>query len=143
MKIQIKRIDQNLPLPAFETKGSVGFDFYSRTETIINPNEIALIPTNFIIQIPDQYMLIIAMRSSTPLKRGLLIPNGIGVIDQDYCGPKDEIKVMVYNFTKEKVVIKQGDRIAQGVFVKISNDIEWNQTNSIEATSRGGFGSTG
>ena len=47
-------------------------------------------------------------RSSTPLKRGLMIANGVGVIDPDYCGPADEIKIAVMNFTDEEVTITPG-----------------------------------
>ena len=60
------------------------------------PNQIELIPTNLIIETPKNYMLMLASRSSTPIKLGLRVSNGIGIIDQDYCGPEDEIKLQVY-----------------------------------------------
>ena len=44
MKVKIKRIDQNLPLPVYETSGSVGFDLLCREDVTINPSEIALLP---------------------------------------------------------------------------------------------------
>ena len=141
MKVNIKRIDDSLPLPCYETGGSVGFDILARVETVVSPGAVALIPGNIIVEVPEGYMLTIASRSSTPLKRGLLTPHGIGIIDKDYCGPADEIKIQVYNFTKEPVRITRGDKIAQGLFVRVDK-FEWNEIESIEKKSRGGFGST-
>lgn len=88
MKISVKRIDSSLPLPVYETQGSVGFDFLARETTSIAPKSIALIPGNIIIATPPGYALIVASRSSTPRKKWLQLPHGIGIIDQDYCGEK-------------------------------------------------------
>ena len=142
MKVKITRIDKSLPLPKYQTKGSVAFDLYSRIDLEIKPKEISLIPTNFIIQTPKNYMLLVAARSSTPKKLGLLKPHGIGIIDQDFCGPKDEIHVQVLNFTDDSVKIKKGQRIGQATFVKI-NKANWQEVKGIKQKSRGGFGSTG
>lgn len=142
MKVKITRIDKSLPLPKYQTKGSVAFDLYARTDIEIKAKEIALIPTNLIIQTPKNYMLLVAARSSTPKKFGLLKPHGIGIIDQDFCGPKDEIHVQVFNFTDKQVIIKKGERIGQATFVKI-NKANWLEVNEIKQKSRGGFGSTG
>ncbi|KKU80025.1 MAG: Deoxyuridine 5'-triphosphate nucleotidohydrolase Dut, partial [Candidatus Peregrinibacteria bacterium GW2011_GWA2_47_7] len=115
MKVRIKRIDTSLPLPVYETQGSVGFDILVREDTTIASKEIALVPGNIIVEVPKDHMLVVASRSSTPRKKGLLPPHGIGIIDHDYCGPEDEIKVQVYNFTDAPVVISRGEKIAQGV----------------------------
>jgi dUTP pyrophosphatase len=141
MKVAIKRIDVSLPLPVYETDGSVGFDLLTRAETLIKPREVGLIPTNVIVKVPKGYMLLVAARSSTPRKKGLLIPHGIGIIDHDYCGPNDEILVQVYNFTEKDVVIQRGEKIAQGVLVKIGK-ASWREKGTLKKTSRGGFGST-
>jgi dUTP pyrophosphatase len=142
MKVKIKRIDKSIPLPSYQTKGAVCFDISARKKTIINPGEIKLIPSNIIVKVPRGYMLLIAPRSSTPRKFGLLSPHGIGIIDQDYCGPRDEIMFQVYNFKKEPVTIKKGERIAQAVFVKIEKG-DWEEIEKIKEKTRGGFGSTG
>ena len=142
MKIQIKRIDKSLPLPEYKTDGSVGFDLYARENTSIKPKEILIVPGNFIIKTPPGYMLIITPRSSTPKKKGLMMPNSIGIIDQDYCGEKDELGVLVYNFTDEVVEITRGERFAQGIFVRVDK-ANWDETDEAEKNSRGGFGSTG
>lgn len=142
MRIKITRIDKSLPLPQYQTSGSVAFDLYSRIDLIIKPKQIELIPSNLVIQAPEGYFLMLASRSSGPLKKGLMLPHGIGIIDQDYCGPEDEIKIQVYNFTDNDVIIKKAERIAQGVFVKIDK-AQWDETNEINKNSRGGYGSTG
>ncbi len=142
MRVKIKRIDKSLPLPIYETKGSVGFDIMARENISIPPKEISMIPSNLIVEVPEKYMLVVASRSSTPSKKGLTPPHGFGIIDHDYCGPEDEIKVLVYNFTEKDVEIKRGDKIAQGVFVRIDK-FEWEEVSEISASSRGGFGSTG
>ena len=141
MKARIKLIDKSLPLPTYQTAGSVGFDIYSREDTEIKPHEIALIPGNIIVETPPGYMLLVALRSSTPRKKGLIKPHGIGVIDNDYCGEGDEIKVQVYNNTSNVAKVEKGERIAQGIFVKIDK-FDWEETDTMGKT-RGGFGSTG
>ena len=141
MKVKIKRVDKSLPLPTYQTAGSVGFDIYSREDVEINSHEIALIPGNIIVETPPGYMLLVALRSSTPRKKGLIKPHGIGVIDNDYCGEGDEIKVQVYNNTDHAVKVEKGERIAQGIFVKIDK-CDWEEVDMMGKT-RGGFGSTG
>lgn len=141
MKVKIQRVDKSLPLPKYETSGSLGFDFIVREDTRIEPKSIALVPSNVVVEVPSNYMLLVSLRSSTPRKKGLLCPHGIGVIDHDYCGPKDEIKIQVYNFTEKPVTISRGDKIAQGIFVHVDK-FEWEEVSQIREISRGGFGST-
>lgn len=142
MKINIKRIDKTLPLPEYQTSGAVAFDIYAREAMAIAPKTIARIPTNLIIQIPKGYVLSIVTRSSTPVKKGLLIPHGMGVIDQDYCGETDEILYQVYNFTNETVHIERGERIGQAMFLRV-DQMQWEEVESMTEPSRGGFGTTG
>ncbi|HVB75601.1 MAG TPA: dUTP diphosphatase [Ktedonobacteraceae bacterium] len=141
LQVTIKRIDKTLPLPAYATAGSVGFDLFCREDTEIAPRTIELIPGNVIVRIPEGYMLLLTLRSSTPLRKGLLIPNGVGIIDQDYCGEGDELKVQVLNFHEEAVLVRRGERIAQGIFVPIRRAL-WNEVDEM-GIGRGGFGSTG
>lgn len=141
MKVKIKRLDKSVPLPVYQTAGSVGFDIHVRCDTIIPPKSVALVPGNIIVETPPGYMLVVALRSSTPRKKGLHKPHGIGVIDQDYSGDEDEIKIQVYNSTDTEVKVEKGERIAQGIFVKVDK-FEWDEVDSM-GKSRGGFGSTG
>ncbi len=141
MKINIKRIDKGLPLPKYETAGSVGFDLLCRESAEIAPGEIVLIPANVIVETPSGYMLMVCLRSSTPRKFGLMMPQGVGVVDTDYCGEADELKIQVYNFTDSVVHVARGARIAQAVFVRVDT-VAWNEVDRMSDTSRGGFGST-
>lgn len=142
MKVKIKRVDKSLELPIYETEGSVGFDLIARVDTVVAAKTIELVPANVIVEVPRGYMLVVASRSSTPRKKGLTPPHGFGIIDHDYCGPEDEVKVLVYNFTDADVTVSRGEKIAQGVFVKIDK-FEWEEVDEIKTGSRGGFGSTG
>ena len=142
MQVSVKRIDPSLPLPRHETGGSVGFDLITRIDTLIEPGQIGLVPSNVIVQVPKGHALLILPRSSLPRKKGLVCPHSLGVIDEDYHGPEDEIFVQVQNITSDPVVIKRGERIAQGLIVKVEK-AEWSEVVAHEAKTRGGFGSTG
>lgn len=141
MKVKIKRIDTSLPLPEYHTPGSVCFDLLAREKTEIPPQSLGLIPCNIIIETPPGYMFIVVPRSSTPRKKGLLIPHGLGIIDQDYSGDKDEVLFQVYNFKNEPVTIEKGERLAQGCFVKIEK-VDFTEVERVADKNRGGFGST-
>ncbi len=142
MKLQIKRVDTSLPLPGYQTAGSVAFDLYSRTDIEIEPKTLALIPTNLIIKVPAGFMLAIVPRSSTPKKKGLLSPHGFGIIDQDYHGEKDELKLLVYNFSKQTTGVSKGERVGQACLIPIEK-VEFEEMRIVKKSSRGGFGSTG
>jgi dUTP pyrophosphatase len=142
MHVAIKRIDKDLPLPKHETAGSVAFDLFVRKTTTINPNEVALAPMNVIVATPPGYMFMIAPRSSLSRKKNLVMPNSVGIIDQDFCGPNDEVLIQLWNIGKEPTTIERGERVAQGMFVKIER-AEWNEVEDTGKPSRGGFGSTG
>ncbi len=142
MKLSVKLIDDSLPFPSYQTDGSVGFDLYSRVNLVIPPWQVTLIPLNLIVKIPKGYFLMIAARSSLALKKNLILANGVGVIDNDYHGEKDELKASVINFSQKPVVIKKGERIAQGIMVKIGKVKKFLKMVKIKKKSRGGFGST-
>ena len=141
MKINIKRIDKTLPLPKYETEGSVGFDLICRESAEIPPHSIVLIPANVIVETPRGYMLMVCLRSSTPRKLGLMMPQGVGIVDNDYCGEEDELKIQVYNFTDTVVNVERGSRIAQAIFVRVDT-AAWSEVEQMHSLSRGGFGST-
>src|SRR5213080_2103669 len=141
LQVTIKRIDTSLPLPTYATAGSVGFDLLCREDIELAPRKLARIPGNVIVRTPPGYMLLLTLRSSTPRRKGLLIPHGIGVIDQDYSGEGDELMVQVYNFRDEAVTVLRGERIAQGIFVPVTC-VVWHEVDDV-GKGRGGFGSTG
>ena len=69
------------------------------------------------------------------------MPNGVGVVDQDYSGEGDELLLSVYNFRDEAVTVQRGERIAQGIFVPVAQ-AQWHEIEDV-GQGRGGFGSTG
>ena len=108
----------------------------------IPPRSIRLVGTGLVIAVPEGHFLGIFARSSTPLKRGLMVANGVGVIDADYCGPDDEIKIQVLNITDAPVMVARGDRLAQGVVLPCPR-VTWEEVTEMTEPTRGGFGSTG
>lgn len=141
MLVPILRLDPSVPLPRYETAGAAGFDLASNADMTIAPGEVTLVPTGLVIGVPAGHFLGVFARSSTPLKRGLMVANGVGVVDSDYCGPKDEIKIQVLNFTDAPVSLRKGDRIAQGVILPFVR-AEFQEVSAAPGVTRGGFGST-
>ena len=141
--VSIRRLDPSIALPEYQSPGAAGFDLAASADVDVAPNTIALIPTGLVIRVPEGHFLGIFARSSTPLKRGLMVANGVGVVDEDYCGPGDEVKIQVLNFTAEPVRVRKGDRIAQGLLIPVTR-AEWHETKAdLREGSRGGFGATG
>jgi dUTP pyrophosphatase len=142
MRLKIRRLDDTIPLPTYGTDESAGFDLAAAQDVTVAPGQIVLVRTGLVIEVPTGHFLGIFARSSTPLKRGLMVANGVGVIDSDYSGPNDEIMVQVLNFTTADVQVTRGDRLAQGIVLP-SPRVSWEEVGDIRATTRGGFGATG
>ena len=142
MNVRVKRIDPTLPLPRYATAGAVAFDLSARAAVTIAPGETARVPCNVVIEVPPGYALIVASRSSTPARKGLLKANGVGIIDQDYCGDGDEIQALFYNVTDAPVTVERGERIAQALLVPTPR-VTWEEVAQFGGGDRGGFGSTG
>lgn len=131
------------PLPKYETEGSSGMDLKANLDEnlILKPLDRVLVPTGLYFEFEKGYEAQVRARSGLALKKGLGLPNGIGTIDSDYRG---ELKVILINMSREDVVIEDGDRIAQVVFMKIETP-ELVEVEEISDTERsdGGFGHTG
>jgi dUTP pyrophosphatase len=140
--VGIARLDPAVPLPAYATPGAAGFDLASSADLTVLPGEVALVPTGLVIEVPVGHFLGVFARSSTPLKRGLMVANGVGVVDADYCGPLDEVKIEVFNFTNAPVAVRRGDRLAQGVIIPCVRAV-WREGDAARRPTRGGFGATG
>lgn len=141
LTVLVTRIHPDAVIPAYHSGDAAAFDLAAVADVTVLPGKVALVPTGLVIRVPLRMFLGIFARSSTPLKRGLMVANGVGVIDPDYCGPEDEVKIAVMNFTAEPVVVSKGDRIAQGIFLSAPR-VEWTEAEPAER-SRGGFGSSG
>lgn len=142
MNVRIKRVRPHAELPKYQTEGAAAFDLAAAEDTTVQPGEVALVPTGLVVEVPAGMFLGIFARSSTPLKRGLLVANGVGVVDPDYSGPHDEIKVAVLNFRQAPITVARGERIAQGMLLPAPR-VAWIEVDELATTSRGGFGATG
>lgn len=141
LTLKIKRFDKNLPVPEHKTPGAAAFDVYARETLTIAPGKIGYIALNVAMQIPKGHLGILAARSSTH-KMGLLPINGIGIIDEDYCGDNDELAFAGFNFTEAEIVIEKGSRVAQVVIIK-KEPIILEEVEHLANKDRGGFGTTG
>lgn len=139
--VRVRRLHPHVRLPGYETPGAAAFDLAASEDAIVPPGEVRLVRTGLVIEVPAGMFLGVFARSSTPLRRGLMVANGVGVVDPDYCGPEDEVKIAVMNFTKAPVEIRAGDRIAQGILLAAPR-VSWEEASAFRADSRGGFGST-
>jgi dUTP pyrophosphatase len=141
MKIRIRRLDPSVPEPSYQTAAAAGFDLAASEEVVVPAHQIRLVPTGLVIEVPKGHFLGVFARSSTPLKRGLMVANGVGVVDPDYAGPDDQVFIQVLNVTDGEVTVKRGDRIAQGIVLSAAR-VEFEE-GTTRTVSRGGFGSTG
>ncbi len=141
MLVRITRTRPDVELPVYATDGSVAFDLATAENVIVPAHGTIFAPTGLIMATPPGYALLIAPRSSLFKKKGLRLGNTIGVIDQDFCGPEDEIHLYLWNHGDQPVNIEKGERLAQGFFVAIGK-AEWEEGEAHPA-SRGGWGSTG
>jgi dUTP pyrophosphatase len=140
--IRIHRLHPHVEIPGYQTAGAAAFDLAASETVVIAPGEVTLIPTGLVVEVPAEMFLAVFARSSTPLKRGLMVANGVGVVDSDYCGPRDELKIPVVNITTASVEVRPGDRIAQGIVLPAPR-VTWEEVTELKAQSRGGFGATG
>lgn len=107
----------------------------------IPPETRVLVPTGLIFDIPDNHVLKVFVRSSVALKKGLTLANNTGIIDSDYVDP---LYVVLYNLSDTLVMIKNGERIAQGMLQKtLKYTLSETTTKPEQKTDRdGGLGST-
>lgn len=147
MKVKIRVItDGCMPVRA---EGGDWYDLFCARDTLIpsstryelNPKP-TMIPLGVAMEIPENMCAIVAPRSSTPGKHGIVMANSIGVIDNQYKGPNDEWQFPAYGIQARGGVIKKGTRIAQFTLIRKRN-IEFVESDLEENADRGGFGSTG
>jgi dUTP pyrophosphatase len=140
--VLLVRLDQDLPLPAYEHPGDAGLDLRSRVDVVLAPGERALVPTGIAIALPAGYAAFVCARSGLAVRHGVGLVNSPGVIDAGYRG---EIGVVLVNHDLDNpVTLSRGDRIAQLVVQRVE------QARLVEVTDlpgshrgEGGFGSTG
>lgn len=143
LEVKIKKLSEKAILPKYQTEGAAGMDISAcLDETVtLKPMERKLISTGFAIAVPDGYAAFLYARSGLASKKGITLPNCVGVIDSDYRG---EVKVALVNLSDEEFLINDGDRIAQMVISPVNQAILIEEDELTETErAGGGFGSTG
>jgi dUTP pyrophosphatase len=144
MKVNYSMSNESAKEPEYAYPTDSGFDLYSTEELNVESFGRALVPTGLHFNIPDGYEIQVRSKSGLALKQGLMVLNSPGTVDQGYTG---EIKVIIFNTTKDSIKINKGQKIAQAVvspvvcgkwldFVKVSNIEDKDRSDK-------GFGSTG
>lgn len=142
IEIQIKLLDEGLPMPRYQHDGDAGLDLSSRIDFVLAPGERAMAPTGIAVGIPRGYAGLVLIRSGLAARHGIQCVNSPGLIDSGYRG---EIAVIMLNTDKrEPFAINRGDRIAQLVIQRVE-EVALVKVDELDRTSRGtgGFGSTG
>ena len=143
MLVKVKKLNDKAVIPTYGSLGAAGADLYALTDSAvtIESGATVLVGTGVAMAIPEGYVGLIFARSGLSTKQGLAPANKVGVIDSDYRG---EIKVPLFNQSKETRVIESGERIAQIAIVPFVQ-AEFDECSELDDTNRGegGFGSTG
>ncbi len=129
-------------VPQRASRHSAGYDLASIEDVEINPGEIKMIPTGLKVLIPDNESLYIFPRSSLGIKKGLMMSNGVGVVDADYYNNADNeghVMIPLYNFSSKLVKVSKGERVAQGIFMNYQKTVDDDPSHSARL---GGFGSS-
>lgn len=169
LNLKFKRLHESAILPTYATDQSACFDFYTclypfksvyfidQTNTeefeinelklqydyiTINPMDRFLIPTGISADIPEDHVIKIYSRSGVSFKNGLILSNGVGIIDADYV---NEILISVTNIGHDTILISSGERVAQGELCKVLRPSIMETFDDLEkkGNREGGFGSTG
>lgn len=142
---KVNKITEDIKLPERSTLNSAGYDFFAIEDVTLPAKKLTRVMTGVKCELMPNQVLILANRSSNPSKKGLILANGIGVIDADYYGNPDndgEMGFEFYNILNEDVVIKKGEKLGQGIIMKFDKTEDDYISNPYK-TRVGGFGSTG
>jgi len=138
MVVKIKLLHSLAKIPTRKYSGDAGYDLYSVECKTIPPRSIAEVQTGIAIELPKGYYAEIHSRSGLRLK-GIFPP--VGIIDEGY---RNDLRVILYNFTDKPYQVNIGDRVAQ-LIVKPRVEVNFKQVSVLNKSERGshGFGSTG
>ncbi|MFH1787486.1 MAG: dUTP diphosphatase [archaeon] len=138
IKVKVKKLHPDAKVPVLGTEYSAGFDIHSVEEKTLQPGERHAFGTGISIEVPDGYVTLFWDRSGMGFKG---IHRFAGVIDSDYRG---ELKIILFNSTKEPFTIEKGDRIVQAIIQEyFTPDFELSEDLEDSQRGAGGFGSTG
>jgi dUTP pyrophosphatase len=140
--VLIRRLDPELPLPAYALPGDAGADLRTAVDVELAPGERAVVPTGIAVAMPEGYAAFVHPRSGLAARFGVSLVNTPGTIDSGYRG---EIKIIVVNLDRSSPVsFARGDRVAQLVFQRVER-ARFTEVDELPGSERGegGHGSTG
>ncbi|WP_412866820.1 dUTP diphosphatase [Cellulomonas sp. 179-A 9B4 NHS] len=140
--VLLRRLDPDLPPPAYAHPGDAGADLLAREDVVLPPLGRRTVPTGIAIALPEGYAAFVHPRSGLAAKHGLTVLNGPGTVDAGYRG---EIAVTLHNTDPEHAVeLRRGDRIAQLVVQRVEH-ARFVEVDELPGSVRGagGFGSSG
>lgn len=147
--VKIKKLHPDAVIPTYATSDSSGFDLVAIEDAVLKPQDTILVKTGLAVQIPSGFELQIRPRSGLSFKTQLVIPNSPGTVDADYRGElcvimKHSGMKSMNDYADEKIFIRKGDRVAQGVICPVTKAI-FEVAESLDETVRGEgrLGSTG
>jgi dUTP pyrophosphatase len=143
LTLKVKLNKPTAKVPFYGTPGSACFDLSACVDSaglVLFQGHSAVIDTGLSVEVPPGYVLQMFVRSSMGVK-GTRLGNGTGIIDSDYRGP---LMVSLHQWGVGSVTIRDGERIAQAMLVKIPA-VNIMVVDELSETERGqgGFGSTG
>ena len=143
VKVLIKKLDPEVEIPTYKTKGASGMDLmaFIKKPIKLTPKNSCLVPTGLSVAFSNEYEIQIRPRSGLAAKNNISVLNTPGTIDSDYRG---EIKIILFNHGNSDFIINNMDRIAQMVLLPV-HKMDLEEVDSLPETLRGkgGFGSTG
>ena len=140
--VPVRRLDPDLPLPAYAHPGDAGADLVAAEDVVLAPGERALVHTGVAVALPDGYVGLVHPRSGLAARLGVTLLNAPGTVDAGYRG---EILVNLINHDRTgTVTISRGDRIAQLLVQRVERAV-FSAVDELPETARGagGHGSTG
>lgn len=140
-KIRIKYFSDQIERLTYVDGKSDWIDLRASESIELKKGEFALIPLGVAMELPKGYEAHLVPRSSTFKNFGIIQTNSCGIIDGSYCGDKDMWQMPVYALRDTKILVN--DRIAQFRIVENQPKILFEEVETLNNKSRGGFGSTG
>jgi dUTP pyrophosphatase len=140
--VPVRRLDPDLPLPAYAHPGDAGADLVAAEDVVLAPGERALVRTGVAVALPDGFVGLVHPRSGLAARLGVTLLNAPGTVDAGYRG---EILVNLINHDPAATVkISRGDRIAQLLLQRVERAV-FSTVDELPDTARGtgGHGSTG
>lgn len=142
VRLEVRRLDEGLPVPAHQRPGDAGLDLHVAGDVRLGPGERAVLGTGVAVAVPSGYVGLVTPRSGLAARAGLSLVNTPGVVDSGYRG---EVRLILVNLDpRDELVLRRGERVAQLLVVPVAS-VECVEVDELPPSERGdgGFGSTG